>query len=235
MEDCWNRIGVTGDRSCPELRTVVHCRNCHVFSAAGRSLLERLPPDDYLQEWTHVLAENQRGGAGASLGSDGAVVRNDQSISVMLFRLGTEVLALPAGVLQEVSPPFVIHSVPQRTNRFFLGLVNIRGEIMLAASLQHLLGLGDAAGGVGRSIDQGLPSSCRMAVAGADDDKWVLPMDEVFGIHLFNRQEIGEAPVVISKAGDSLTGGLLPWNGRSVALLDPDRLFAALRATVSPP
>jgi chemotaxis-related protein WspD len=235
MEDCWNRIGVTGDRSCPELRTVVHCRNCHVFSAAGRSLLERLPPDDYLQEWTHVLAENQRGGAGASLGSDGAVVRNDQSISVMLFRLGTEVLGLPVGVLQEVSPPFVIHSVPQRTNRFFLGLVNIRGEIMLAASLQHLLGLGDAAGGVGRSIDQGLPSSCRMAVAGADDDKWVLPMDEVFGIHLFNRQEIGEAPVVISKAGDSLTGGLLPWKGRSVALLDPDRLFAALRATVSPP
>lgn len=235
MEDCWNRIGVTGDRSCPQLRTVVHCRNCHVFSAAGRSLLERLPPDDYLQEWTHVLAENQRGAACSSLGSDAAVVRNEQSIAVMLFRLGTEVLALPVGVLQEVSPPFVIHSVPQRTNRFFLGLVNIRGEIMLAASLVHLLGLGEADAGSDRSTDPILPSSRRMAVAGSDDDKWVLPMDEVFGIHLFHRQEIREAPVVISKAVDSLTGGLLPWNGRRVALLDPDRLFSALRATVSPP
>jgi len=235
MEDCWNRIGVSGDRSCPQLSAVVHCRNCHVFSAAGRSLLERLPPDDYLQEWTRVLAENQRGGEGVSLCSDGAVVRNEQSMAVMLFRLGTEVLALPVGALLEVSPPFVIHSVPQRTNRFFLGLVNIRGEIMLVVSLLHLLGLGDGEAGADRFTPHRLPGSCRMAVVGADRDPWVLPMDEVFGIHLFHRQEIREAPVVISKTGNALTGGLLTWNGRSVALLDPERLFAALRATVSAP
>ena len=35
-----------GDRSCPELLSCVHCRNCPVYSAAGRSLLER--------EATHV-------------------------------------------------------------------------------------------------------------------------------------------------------------------------------------
>ncbi len=33
--DCWNRIGVSGDRSCPELATVVHCHNCPVFSGSS--------------------------------------------------------------------------------------------------------------------------------------------------------------------------------------------------------
>ena len=36
--DCWNRIGVNGDRSCPELTSFVHCRNCPVFARPrGRS------------------------------------------------------------------------------------------------------------------------------------------------------------------------------------------------------
>ncbi|NEN98182.1 MAG: chemotaxis protein CheW, partial [Moorea sp. SIO3I7] len=26
FNDCWNQIGVTGDRSCPELKTFIHCR-----------------------------------------------------------------------------------------------------------------------------------------------------------------------------------------------------------------
>ena len=44
LDDCWNRIGVFGQRSCPELLSCVHCRNCSVYSAAGHSLFERLPP-----------------------------------------------------------------------------------------------------------------------------------------------------------------------------------------------
>src|SRR4029077_5730556 len=28
VDDCWNRIGVRGDASCPELKHHVHCRNC---------------------------------------------------------------------------------------------------------------------------------------------------------------------------------------------------------------
>ena len=35
--DCWNKIGVSGDLSCPELNTHIHCRNCPVFAAAARA------------------------------------------------------------------------------------------------------------------------------------------------------------------------------------------------------
>ena len=34
VDDCWNRIGVSGDRSCPELQAHLHCRNCSVSSSA---------------------------------------------------------------------------------------------------------------------------------------------------------------------------------------------------------
>ena len=30
IDDCWNRIGVRGDASCPKLDDYVHCRNCPV-------------------------------------------------------------------------------------------------------------------------------------------------------------------------------------------------------------
>jgi chemotaxis-related protein WspD len=226
LDDCWNRIGVFGDRSCPELLNCIHCRNCQVYSAAGRSLLERLPPGDYLQEWTSVLAETKRGSESSSLSADGSVVRSDQSLSVMIFRLANELFALPVGVFLEVSAPFVVHSVPGRSNQLFLGMVNVRGEIMLAASLTNLLGLN-----VANSSQQ---AAGRMAVAGTPEGKWVFPTDEIYGIYLFNRDDVKPAPVVIANAARSYTCGVFQWQNRSIALLDAERIFNALTMEISP-
>ena len=33
IDDCWNRIGIHGDKSCPLLSNHIHCRNCAVYSA----------------------------------------------------------------------------------------------------------------------------------------------------------------------------------------------------------
>ena len=227
LNDCWNRIGVFGDRSCPELLSCVHCRNCPVYSAAGRSLLERLPPGDYLQEWTSVLAETKRGSESSTLSADGSVVRSDQSLSVMIFRLAGELFALPVGVFLEVSAPFVVHSVPGRSNQLFLGMVNVRGEIMLAASLTNLLGLSVEKG-------NGQQAAGRMAVAGTPEGKWVFPIDEIYGIYLFNRDDVKPAPVVITNADQSYACGVFQWQNRSVALLDPDRIFSMLTTEISP-
>ena len=56
--DCWHRIGVSGDRSCPELNAFIHCRNCPVFAAAARTFFDRPAPEGYLADWSRWLAES---------------------------------------------------------------------------------------------------------------------------------------------------------------------------------
>ncbi len=46
LDDCWNRIGVQGDQSCARLPLAVHCRNCEVYAAAAKAVLDRLPPQE---------------------------------------------------------------------------------------------------------------------------------------------------------------------------------------------
>lgn len=221
MDDCWNRIGVSGDRSCPELTTVIHCRNCAVYAGAGRSLLERCPPDDYLASWTTVLAEQP-----ARPGADERVVAGEQALALMVFRLGPELLALPLRLLQEVTPPYGIHSVPHRSNGCFLGLVNIRGEILLAASLRQLLGIGPESS----SADE---AGARMAVTTPGPQQWVITIDEVLGIHLCAAEDLQPPPVVHNASGGALIQALLPWKGRQVALLDGERLLETLQTQVN--
>ena len=139
LHDCWNRIGVMGDRSCDQLAAVMHCYDRPVYAAAGDSLLKREPPQNYLDEWIHILTETPTDSEDAE--NDGTIVRTANAISVMIFRLGNEWLSLPVRILQEVTPPCVIQPVPHRSNELFLGLVNIRGETLLCASLSYLLNL----------------------------------------------------------------------------------------------
>ena len=56
QDDCWNKIGISGDQSCPELKTFIHCRNCPVFAAAARTFFDRAAPEGYLAEWSRWLA-----------------------------------------------------------------------------------------------------------------------------------------------------------------------------------
>lgn len=221
LNDCWNQIGVMGDRSCCELKTVIHCRNCKVYSAAGRSLLERSAPSNYLEEWTNILSE----AATAQIGvGEGTLVRAADTLSVIIFRLGNERLALPVNILQEVTPPQVIHSVPHRSNAVFLGLINIRGETLLCVSLKDLLGLEAAT-----TTQASSPiNPQRMIVAGRGENKWVFPVDEVQGIYRFHLSEFKEAPVVISKASEAYTKGVVTWQDQKLNFLNAELLFYTL-------
>lgn len=226
LNDCWNQIGVMGDRTCGELKTVIHCRNCNVYSAAGRSLLERNAPPEYLKEWTDILAEasTQQIGVG-----EGTLVRTTDTLSVIIFRLGKERLALPVNILQEVTPPCVIHTVPHRSNDVFLGLINIRGETLLCISLRDLLGLEPVA----ESADfSNTINPQRMIVAGQNENKWVFPVDEVHGIYRFHLNEFKDAPVVISKASEAYTKGVVTWQDKKLNFLDSELLFYTLNHKV---
>jgi chemotaxis-related protein WspD len=222
LNDCWNTIGVMGDRTCDELKSAIHCHDCPVFAMVGDSLLEREPPLNYVSEWINVLAETP---VDEETRSNETIIRYSEAISVMIFRLGNERLALSANILQEVTHPCVIQPLPHRSNELFLGLVNIRGEILLCASLRHLLNLKPT------DVNSASPkstSSQRMMVAGQQEQKWVFLVDEVYGIQRFHLDELRDAPVVIAKADQAYTQGIINWQGEKVNYLDSELLFYTL-------
>ena len=226
LNDCWNQIGVMGDRSCTELKNVIHCHDCAVFAAVGDSLLERKPPLNYVNEWISVLAETP---VDEETRNNETIIKTAEAISVMIFRLGNEQLALNAKVLQEVTHPCVIQPLPHRSNELFLGLVNIRGETLLCASLSNLLNLEstEKKSSASKSVN-----TERMMVAGYQNDKWVFPVDEVYGIYRFHVNELRDAPVVIAKAAQSYTQGIINWQGEKVNCLDSELLFYTLNTKI---
>ena len=223
LNDCWNQIGVMGDRSCSELKQVIHCHDCPVYAAVGDSLLERVPPANYVNEWIDILAETPSDVEESR--SNGVVVLSEAAISIMIFRLGKQKLALPVRILQEVTHPCLIQPLPHRSNNLFLGIVNIRGETLLCASLNHLLNLEPTPKEFSEIQTE---TTKRMLVAGQSDEKWVFPVDEVYGTYRFHPSELRDAPVVITKATEAYTQGVLHWEKDQVNYLDSELLFYTL-------
>ena len=114
QSDCWNHIGVAGDRTCVELERHVHCRNCPIYSSAGRGLLDRQIAADYLSGAAESLSKQVDRG-------------KRETESVLLFRLAGEWFAMSTGLCREVVDFRPIHRVSHRSDRVFLGLINIRG------------------------------------------------------------------------------------------------------------
>jgi chemotaxis-related protein WspD len=220
MEECWRKIGVAGDRSCPELETFIHCRNCPVLAAAARTFFDRPPPPGYLDAWQAVLEEPE-------------TVAESDAMSVLVFRLGTEWLALPTDVLVEVTPLRPLHRVPHRGGTILEGIVNIRGQLQLCASLHGLLGLGPA----GRDGEDHGQATARLLVverAGPTGmERWTLPVDDVAGVHRIVRSALRDVPSTVSHAGTRHALALFALDDRSVSLLDEQRIFDGLRAGIT--
>ncbi len=215
---CWNEIGVMGDHTCPELAVAIHCRNCNVFATAARNFLDRPAPAGYLAEWTRLLDQ-------ADPGADSDSARD--GVGVLIFRLGAEWLALRAQVVVEVTPVRPVHRIPRRSNEIIVGLVALRGQLQLCASLHSLLG---AAARV--RVDAAVPSdrSARMIVIRHEAESWVFSADEVLGVPRVPPDLWRSVPSTLSNPTVSFSQAVFTWQGRSVGLLDEARVFAALRS-----
>jgi len=213
---CWKRIGTFGDRTCPELAGLAHCRNCPVYSAAGRRLLDREFPDDYRQEWTERLAGRKETGT-------------VESLSVIVFRLRQELLALKTVFFQQAADAVEPHSIPLRSSDVFKGIVNVNGELLLCVDLAFLLGItGDEGGAADRKVYR------RLVVVSRDSQRFAFPADEVFGVHRFPMALFQELPATVSRSIRALTTGILPWKEKTVGLLEEEKLFAALGRSLNP-
>ena len=231
--NCWNEIGVMGDHSCPQLKTFIHCRNCTVYSEAGRGLLDRDVPLGYINEWTELFAQAKLSPTEFQLEKN--TQEQDKTISVLVFRLGAEWLALSANLFIEITPPCIIHSIPHRSNKILQGIVNIRGEILLCISLSNFLNLKAQELKKNNSKSQLTKSQVnqpRMIVLEKEGNRWVFTADEVSNLQRFHSHEFRQAPSVISQAEETYTKSVINWQDKKVNYLDDELLFYTINRKV---
>ncbi|QQZ35245.1 chemotaxis protein CheW [Pseudomonas sp. SK2] len=205
IDDCWNRIGVHGDKQCPLLDRHIHCRNCEIYAAAATRLLDR-----------YALLQNDV--VQAAVPVEACVGR-----SMLLFRLGEEWMALATASLAEIAPVQPVHSLPHQRSRVLQGVANVRGALVPCLSLADLLEV-EAVQGDARGV-RAMP---RLLILAALGGPVVMAVDEIDGIH-----RLDPALLDGEHEGAPFTAGVLQWRGRSVRVLDDHQLLSAVQRSLS--
>ncbi|WP_233237774.1 chemotaxis protein CheW [Bordetella sp. LUAb4] len=251
IDDCWNRIGVQGDMSCPRLREHIHCRNCPVYATAARRLLDRHPAtfDDtassrpaaaHVQRGIgsdHAIAAgslNTAGSLGATdaAGHASAHSGNAAAISALVFRLGAEWLALPTSTLAEVATMRAIHTLPRRSG-VVTGVCNIRGRLLVCISLPVLLGLTAQAAPIATPAASAPAAKAlpRLLIINSAPRTVVVPVDEVEGIRAYPADALGPVPATLG--ADRYTSAIARHGERTIGVLDGRRLLQAIERSLA--
>jgi chemotaxis-related protein WspD len=201
VDACWKRIGIYGSKDCPELAAHSHCRNCPVFSRQAALLFDRPMPE---------------GEDSAAEATPAMPVQAEASQSLMLFRLGAEWFALPTLALDEIVARSPIHSLPHRRDPGLLGLVNVRGQLVVCVSAARLLLGGGDAGDAGW-----------LMVARHAGGRFAFPVDEVAKTIQRAPGERRPVPATLALSASGFTRGVVEWRGHSVGWLDDRALLAA--------
>jgi chemotaxis-related protein WspD len=227
MAECWRIVGVSGDRTCPELARFIHCRNCPVLAEAARTFFDRPAPPGYLEAWQIALeAHDERPDADAR--------------SLLVFRLDQEWFALPSAVLVEVTSVRRVHAVPHRTGTPLAGMVNIRGRLELCMSLHAILGV---PGGPRLPTEDEPPAHDQKGVprllvlersSAKSNSRWVVGVDDVAGVQRVAASALRRIPATVSQSATRCATALFDDDAKTVAVLDESRLFDALERAVVP-
>lgn len=184
-------------------RAVGHARDESL--ARMRVLLDRPLPSDELARNTDLV-------------SAPGEAKSGRMRSVLVFRLGSERLALDADATHRVVPTSPVRRVPHRTNAVFAGLANVAGELTPVASVGAALGI--APGAV----------QSHFIVIGAAGARWAFAADLVEGVRRIDETRVVAAPTTVRHAADGCTRCLVPVADGSdeqlVAVLDAGRLSA---------
>lgn len=206
VASCWATIGLRGDKSCPQLTVYAHCRNCPAYADIAATLLDRPTIDEI---WDYQ-SDSQ---------ADDPAIGKTNDRSALIFRLGNEWLGLEMRVLDEVIELRHVHRLPHRSNPVLLGLVNVRGELVVCVSLDQLLGIEAENPEEGRSQ--------RLLILRSASGLLAVPVDEVQHTHSFQTTDLIAPPATISRSAGSYTTDLLHWRGRNVAIIDDSRMIEA--------
>ncbi|SAK49483.1 chemotaxis protein CheW [Caballeronia ptereochthonis] len=235
IDDCWNRIGVRGDASCPKLEHYVHCRNCPVHDQAASRVLDRVEARTSIER-TGVASSN--------------IARSDDeadTLSCLVFRIGGEWLGLPTTFCAQVAQLRPVHSLPHRRHRAVLGVVNVRGRLIVCASLARLFGIEGSDGGVkavsgnqavdarelGRLLVVQRAESRDHHGNGDREGPIAFPVDAVDGVHRFSRPRLQPVPATLAQRLASHAHAVSDFKGATVGLLDAERLIDSLNRSLT--
>lgn len=220
IDDCWNRIGVWGRETprCPKLEGVVHCYNCEVYRAAGRAMHARPLPQGYQAEWTEIVATRKQ-----------VQIRTDSA--AVVFRIGREWLALPAGMVDEIVELRTIHSLPHSASSTLLGLANIRGKLRLCMSIAALLGIESSKAEDHKKERRSLYP--RMLVVRDEQQRFVFAVEEVLGTYRYAAKDLQSLPATLSGALTKYSVGTLSLDGRNIGFLDHGLLMYAFSRSLT--
>lgn len=213
IDACWSRIGVWGSAQprCERLAEVVHCYNCRVFADAGRHLLDRAAPTDYLGQWRDSLARP-------------ATDMDREQTSLLVFRLGDEWYGLPTKLVQEVADIRPIHAIPHRKSPVVHGLVNLRGELQICVSMGQLLGLRRGS----EQCARGRGHCARLIAVDHPAQHFVFPVSEVHGIERYQMEQLDDVPSTLAGKAQAFVTGVLTRDDRHVGCLDGDLVIHAV-------
>lgn len=178
-------------------------------------LLDRDVQEDYRDEWTRLLMRQKE-------------EMRQAPISVVMFRLQEQWLALSTDAFKEVCEVRPIHTLPHRSNNLLLGLVNIRGQLRTCVALDKMLEIEEVEDlhRTNEAVYQ------RLVVLEDQTDRWVFPADEVHGISHFEQSDVHNVPVTVSKSTANFLKGMLEHDGKHMGFIDEELMFSGLRRVI---
>jgi chemotaxis-related protein WspD len=207
---CWKQTGsFGGNRKCDRLADLIHCRNCAVYQQAAHTLLDRPPLKKNIARWTEQLA---------AIPEDEA--NGNEHISIVIFQIGNEWFGLPTERVGTGNENCRWRRIPHRSGKEFLGLMAVRGELVLYFSLHAIL-----------DIDPAAHSTCtQVLVCGEENRRLAFSVKKIGGERRVALTADSKPPVTIARAADAYTRALVETEGCPVAILDADSLFRAMEA-----
>lgn len=206
IDDCWNKIGVSGDQSCAALEQHIHCRNCEAYSGAAQRNLQRAVDAGYREQWAGHFRQP-------------AAQRAASDKSVLVFRVGREWLALPPRSIASVAPQAPLHRLPHRGGNGLLGIVNVGGKLTPSMSLGVLLGI-DEQDGPATAGRGGRHTFARLLVMQWEGQPFALPVADLHGIVRYAEAGLAAPAATINKGLHRFLTGVLAQGEMKIGLLD---------------
>ena len=213
VDKCWAKTGVWAREgaTCPTLDAVGHCRNCQVYSQAGREYLNH-----------SAIIDTSESLALAKTIAAPRTVRLQAGKLAIVFRLGAEWLALETKFINQVVNEKPVRWIPHRSGRLISGIASYRGNAVVVFSIRNLLGIDEATNFVRHDKRQVFP---RVLLCGNDQSLIMFPVDDVYGRHQYSANSVRPVPDTLSKAMVTYSQGLLEMHDFQVGILDGDLLM----------